>query len=66
VQTFDTRPFGQSSDCRDLLAATESRRENGAAIDGTAINQNSARAALGAIAAEVGAGHAEIAGHCLP
>src|SRR5262249_16067107 len=55
MQTVDTWSGRQAGDRLDLLAAAESSGVHGATVDGLPVDDDGARAALGAIAAEVDA-----------
>ena len=62
----DAGSLRKTGDGRDLLAATESRAEDGAAVDGLAVDEHRACAALCAVAAQVGVRETELEVHRLP
>jgi len=66
MQAFHARPAGQTGHGKDLLAASESRAQDGAAIDRPAVDNHRACATLGAIAAEVRRGQSELLGDRFP
>ena len=54
VQALDPGPLEIPATVSDLLPAAQARAENRAAVDRLAVDQHGARAALGAVTAEVG------------
>ena len=54
------RPLASAGDGQDLLPTAEASGQDGAAVDRAAVDHDGARATLGAVAAQVGAGHAQL------
>ena len=66
MQAANARSVADAVDGQDLLAATQSRGQDGAAVYRPAVDEHRAGAALSAIAAQIGARQVQAEGHCLP
>src|SRR5579859_6641872 len=66
MEPLDAWPQANAFDGQDLLPAPQPRRQDRAAVHGPPVDNHGAGAALGAVAAEVGAGDPQLATHRRP